>query len=151
VYEWHDGQVSLISSGGGTEPWITDSGQDIFFLTTQPLTPGDSGTEKDIYDARVDGGFPVMTSAPCSGEACQGSMTLQPQPPGTSASAAFNGPGSPPAAEAPSANPNSKAKSKPLTRAQKLAKALKACKSKHNKKKRAACEKQARKSYRRAK
>ena len=38
---------------------------------------------------------------------------------------------------------------KPLTRAQKLAKALKECKQKykHNKKKRAACEKQARKSY----
>jgi Tol biopolymer transport system component len=148
VYEWHDGQVSLISSGGGTEPWITDSGQDIFFLTTQPLTPGDSGIEKDIYDARVDGGFPVTTPLQCSGEACQGASALQPQPPGTSASAAFNGPGSPVAAETP---PATQPKAKPQAAAQKLAKALKACKSKHNKKKRTACEKKARNTYRRGK
>jgi hypothetical protein len=149
AYEWHDGQVSLISNGGGEEPRITSSGQDIFFFTTQPLTAGDSGLELDIYDARVGGGFPVSASAPCSGEACQGSMALQPQPPGVSASAAFSGPGSPPAAEAPLASP--KSKPTPLTRAQKLAKALKACKSKHNKKKRTACEKKARNTYRRGK
>jgi hypothetical protein len=149
VYEWHEGQVSLISNGGGTSPWITSSGKDIFFRTTQPLTAGDSGTEEDIYDARIEGGFPVIASAPCAGEACQGAPTLPPQPPGVSASAAFNGPGSPPAGETPPANP--KAKPKSLTQAQKLARALKACKSKHNKKKRAACEKRARNTYRRAK
>jgi hypothetical protein len=145
VYEWHDGQVSLISNGGGETVGISGSGRDIFFLTNQPLTAGDSGTEADIYDARVEGGFLVTTAAPCSGEACQGPPALAPQPPGTSASAAFNGPGSPPAAETPPANP------KPKTTAQKLAKALKACKAKHNKKKRSACEKRARNTYRRAK
>jgi len=149
AYEWHDGQVSLISNGGGEEPRITSSGQDIFFFTTQPLTAGDSGLELDIYDARVGGGFPVSASAPCSGEACQGSMALQPLPPGTSASAAFNGPGSLSTAETPPASP--KPKPKPLSRAQKLAKALKACKSKHNKKQRTACEKKARNTYRRGK
>ncbi len=147
VYEWHEGQVSLISNGGGSKPWITGSGQDIFFLTDQPLTAGDSGTEEDIYDARVEGGFDLPAPAPCSGEACQGATPLQPQPPGTSASAAFNGPGSPLAGETPPANP----KPKPLTQAQKLTKALKACKSKHTKKKRTACEKRARKTNRRAK
>jgi hypothetical protein len=149
VYQWHEGHVSLISNGGGSSPWITSSGRDIFFRTTVPLTAGDSGTEADIYDARVEGGFPATTSAPCSGEACQGPPALPPQPPGTSASAAFNGPGSPPPAETPPANP--KAKPKSLTQAQKLAKALKACRSKHNKKKRTACEKKARNTYRRAK
>ncbi len=147
VYEWHEGQVSLISKGGGSPIGITSSGKDIFFLTSQALTAGDSGTEADIYDARVEGGFPVATPAPCSGEACQGTLALQPQAPGASASTAFNGPGSPPAGETPPANP----KPKPLTQAQKLAKALKACKSKHNKKKRTACEKRARKTNRRAK
>ncbi len=147
AYEWHEGQVSLISSGGGSRPWITSSGQDIFFLTDQLLTVGDSGAETDVYDARVGGGFDLPAPAPCSGEACQGAPVLQPQPPGTSASAAFNGPGSPLAAETPPANP----KPKPLTQAQKLAKALKACKSKHNKKKRTACEKKARNTYRRGK
>jgi hypothetical protein len=148
VYEWHDGQVSLISNGGGSSPWITSSGQDIFFLTNQPLTAGDSGTEGDIYDARVGGGIAVTAPAPCSGEACQGTTSLQPQQPGASASAAFNGPGSPLAPETP---PASQPKPKPQTAAQKLAKALKACKAKHNKKKRKACEKRARNTYRRAK
>jgi hypothetical protein len=150
VYAWHDGQVSLISPGGAygaSALGITASGRDIFFETGQPLTAGDSGTEGDVYDARVDGGFPVAAPATCSGEACQGSTTPQPQPPSASASAAFNGPGSPLAAEAP---PASQPKPKLQTAAQKLAKALKACKAKHNKKKRKACEKRARNTYRRA-
>jgi len=150
VYDWHEGHVSLISNGGVTAFGtfgITPSGRDIFFETAQPLTSGDSGIEGDIYDARVGGGFPASTPAQCPGEACQGAPALQPQPPGTSASAAFNGPGSPPAAETPPANP----KPKPQTAAQKLAKALKACRAKHNKKQRKACEKRARTTYRRAK
>jgi hypothetical protein len=145
VYEWHAGQVSLISNGGGREAWITGSGQDIFFERGTPSPVG--GTLGDISDARVGGGFPVTTPAPCSGEACQGTSALQPQAPGVSASAAFNGPGSPLAAETPPANP----KPKPQTAAQRLAKALKACRSKHNRKTRKACEKRARNTYRRAK
>jgi hypothetical protein len=158
VYEWHEGQVSLISNGGGSLTLrlgalgITRSGQDIFFSTGQPLTAGDSGTESDIYDARIEGGFPVTAPAPCSGEACQGSPPPQPQPqpqpPGISASAAFNGPGSPLTAEAP---PATQPKPKPQTAAQKLAKALRTCKAKHSKKKRTACEKKARNTYRRGK
>jgi len=156
VYDWHEGQVSLISNGGVTENagtvegaiGITPSGQDIFFKTYQPLTPGDSGTEGDFYDARIGGGFPASTPTPCSGEACQGEAPPQPQPPGTSASAAFNGPGGPLTPEAP---PASQPKPKPQTAAQKLAKALKACKAKHSKKKRKACEKRARNTYRRGK
>jgi hypothetical protein len=147
VYEWHEGHVSLISSGGGHPIGISSSGQDIYFSTGQPLTGGDSGSQTDFYDARVDGGFPVATTAVCSGEGCQGATPPQPQSPGTSASAAFNGPGSPIAGETPPANTS---KPKPLTAAQKLAKALKACKVKHNKKKRATCEKRARNTYRRA-
>ena len=148
VYEWHEGQVSLVSSGGGNAFGITRSGQDIYFSTGQALTAGDSGTEGDFYDARIGGGFPAAAPAPCSGEVCQGSSPPQPQPPGASASAAFNGPGSPLTPEAP---PASQPKPKPQTTAQKLAKALKACKAKHSKKKRTACEKKARNTYRRGK
>ena len=150
VYEWHEGQVSLISNGGGNAFGITRSGQDIYFSTGQALTAGDSGTEGDFYDARIGGGFPASTPAPCSGEACQGGAPPQPQPPGASASAAFNGPGSPLTAETPPAS-QPKPKPKPQTAAQKLAKALKACKAKHSKKKRTACEKKARNTYRRGK
>jgi len=157
VYAWHEGQVSLISNGrttglsAGGEPGaigITPSGQDIFFSTYQPLTSGDSGTEQDFYDARVNGGFPAPAAEACSGEACRGVLAPQPQPPGTSASAAFNGPGSPLTAETPPAN---QPKPKPQTAAQKLARALKACRAKHNKQKRKACEKRARNTYRRGK
>jgi hypothetical protein len=151
VYEWHEGQVSLISNGGASAfgtIGITPSGRDIYFLTARALTAGDSGAEPDIYDARVGGGFPASVPTPCFAEACQGAPASQPQPPGISASAAFNGPGSQLAPESPPANLR---KPKPPTAAQKLAKALKACKAKHNKKKRKACEKKARKTYRRAK
>jgi hypothetical protein len=148
AYEWHEGLLSLISSGGGEALGISSAGRDIFFRTTRPLTAGDSGTEADIYDARVDGGFPVPVSAPCSEEACQGAPAPQPQPSGTSASATFNGPGSPLTAETPPAN---QPKPKPQTATQKLARALKACHAKHNKQKRKACEKRARNTYRRAK
>jgi hypothetical protein len=147
AYEWHDGQVSLISNGGGEALGISGTGEDLFFLTARPLTAGDSGTQTDIYDARVGGGFPVATSVRCSGESCQGVPPLQPQLPGTSASAAFNGPGSALATETLPATP----KPKQQTQAQKLAMALKACRTKHNKKKRTACEKKARNTYRRGK
>jgi hypothetical protein len=40
-----------------------------------------------------------------------------------------------------------KAKARPLTRAQKLQRALKACRVKHDRRKRVACEVQARKKY----
>jgi hypothetical protein len=144
VYEWHEGQVSLISNDEGFLIGISSSGQDIFF-ETGPLAS--DGTVGDIVDARVEGGFPVTTPVSCSGETCQDTLAPQPQAPGMSASAAFNGPGSALAAEIPPANP----KPKPQTAAQKLAKALKACKAKHRKKKRKACEKRARNTYRRAK
>ncbi len=147
VYEWHDGHVSMISSGGGSQPWITSSGRDVFFFTSQPLTTGDSGTEGDIYDARVEGGFPSSASVSCSGEACRSAAALWPQAPGASGSATLGGPGNPPAQPASIVNP----KPKPQTAAQKLAKALKACRIKHDKKKRTTCEKRAHKTYRRAK
>jgi hypothetical protein len=97
-------------------------------------------TEVDVYDARVEGGFPALPveTAQCEGEGCHGAPSVPPVF-GTPASATFNGPGN--------VVPEPVVKVKPLTRAQKLAKALKACRTKRNKHKRLACEKQARKRY----
>ena len=153
AYEWHEGHVSLISDGGVTEGelgaiGISSSGQDIYFSTGRPLTAGDSGTEADFYDARIGGGFPATTPAPCSGEACRVGAPPQPEVPTPSGSATLSGLGSPLTAETPPAN---QPKPKPQTAAQKLAKALKACRAKHNRKKRTACEKRARNTYRRGK
>ncbi len=81
VYEWHDGAVSLISCGcaaeGDSEPVITASGRDVFFLTTAELVPGNSNGLTVLYDARLGGGFPAP-QAPverCEGDACQGALS----------------------------------------------------------------------------
>jgi hypothetical protein len=151
VYEYHAGNVDLVSDGQDTatvdgEPGVqlhgtTSSGSDVFFTTSDALVPQDGDTEQDLYDARIDGGFaPPPAAAACAGEDCQGPPSA---PPAllTAGSATFNGPGNltPPAPTA--------VKPKPLTNAQKLAKALKACRSKHDRHKRTTCEKQARKRY----
>ncbi len=82
VYEWHDGQVSLISgAGGGRAPWITPSGRDIFFLTSQPLTGADGDSIGDVYDARVGGGFDFGQPSPCSGDECRGPSSTPPNLP----------------------------------------------------------------------
>jgi hypothetical protein len=88
TYEWHGGQVSLISSGRpshddqlGSYAWITPSGNDIFFATTSQLTPNDGDTQLDMYDARVGGGFDFTRPAPCSDDQCQGMPSPPPEAP----------------------------------------------------------------------
>lgn len=158
VYEYHsvgsitNGNVYLVSDGTNTLTsealGLDRSGGDAFFRTADRLLAQDTDTQYDIYDARVDGGFPVpAVPSGCEGEGCQGAL---------SASPSFGTPGSvsvpgvtkvPPPPPPP--GPVVKPKAKPLTRAQKLAEALKACraKHKHNKHQRAVCEAQARNTY----
>jgi hypothetical protein len=155
VYEWHDGHVYLLSDGqdrhflrgNSTTNLIgaSHSGSDVFVETADQLTRADTDTQQDIYDARIDGGFrPPVTPSSCQGETCQGPLSGTPlgQTPGSST---FSGPGNP---LPPTSKSTVKPKPKPLTSAQKLAKALKACRTKHDKHKRATCERQARKRYR---
>jgi hypothetical protein len=151
IYEWHagagphgEGAVSLISSGSSSTsdetPTISPSGRDIFFVTAAGLVPGDTDGLRDIYDARLDGGFPV-SAAPrqsCSGDACQGPLS-NPAPllvPGS----ASQTPADKPTLAVPAIKP------KP-TSTQTLARALKACHAKHNKRKRASCEHAAHKKH----
>jgi Tol biopolymer transport system component len=81
VYEWHEGEVSLISTGSAPaddrEPVISSSGRDIYFVTAQGLVPQDGDGQYDIYDARVGGGFSAgpASSRPCEVDACQGPLT----------------------------------------------------------------------------
>jgi hypothetical protein len=139
------GCVSLISTGESAEDSLfldaSPSGNDVFIATGESLVSGDSGLV-DVYDARVDGGFPVgPVATPCEGEACQ-APPIAPID-ATPASLTFFGAGNalsvPPAVA-------SKPKSKPLTRAQKLARALKACRAKPRRR-HPACERQARQKY----
>lgn len=69
VYEWHDGELSLISGGTGAAGTlafeaISANGDDIVFDTTAALTAADTDTDVDVYDARVDGGFPAPVQPP---------------------------------------------------------------------------------------
>jgi NHL repeat-containing protein len=90
------GCIGLISSGKDSVNAefldASTSGSDVFFLTAADLLPQDPGLI-DVYDARIEGGFPPpkTPTPPCEGEACQPS----PPPPEakTPASAAFEGQG----------------------------------------------------------
>jgi hypothetical protein len=147
AYEWHEapggvgeGSVSLISGGSAEEPVgydqvvISPSGRDIFFLTSQGLLPQDTDGEADVYDARLGEGFatPAAPVAPCSGDACQGSLT-NPAPllvPGSVTQA----PGENLLPPSPTAvKPKPKARSKKCAKAKKLSH-RKCIKSKHAKK-----------------
>jgi hypothetical protein len=152
VYEYHSGNVQLLSDGRDASSvkgessvsffaagGITGSGNDVFFRTADPLVPQDTDTQQDIYDARIGGGFPGSSLPPqCQGEACQ-PLSVPPAD-GTPGSSSFTGPGNPTPGAPVRSTP------KPLTPLQKLANALKACK-KEPKKRRAPCIAKARKRY----
>jgi Tol biopolymer transport system component len=150
-----NGCLALMSGGtSAQESAFLDasaSGNDVFFVTTAKLAPQDADTNFDVYVARVCGTSetlpclpPSSTSPPpCRGEACRAAQSPQASF-GPPASATLSGSGN--VAQQLGVLPFKAVARKPLTRAQKLAKALKACKKK-NKSKRVACVKQARKKY----
>lgn len=114
VYEWEEkgeGTCGLsdpnfvVSSGGclnlissGKSPADSEfvhasaDGSDVFIRTAASLALQDPG-QIDIYDARVNGGFPQSPAplAGCEGESCQGPATPPNDP--TPASSAFQGAG----------------------------------------------------------
>ncbi len=132
IYEYHDGRVSLISDGqdlsslsflSNVELLGTDaSGKDVFFQTVDHLVGQDTDTGLDIYDARVNGGFPASAlPQQCSGESCQGPLSGAPTllSPGSE----FQAGGNPPLAGEPAAKPKPKPKSKAKKRRPKGGKA----------------------------
>src|ERR1019366_20503 len=146
VYEWHNGSVNMISDGQDPTAMVfagmSATGSDIFFQTRTQLVGQDTDTLGDIYDARIDGGFPAPTPEPsCSGESCQGSSSSAPGF-GASGTSSFTGGGNVTPGSTSFPTPE-EPKAKSLTRAQKLAKTLKQCKKDKSKAKRAKCEKEA--------
>jgi hypothetical protein len=154
------GCVSLISSGKSEHETAfldaSESGNDVFFLTSSSLVPSlDTDKAYDIYDARVCSGAgadeacpptALVAAPPCNGEECRPAPTPQPTygPPANPNPASGNV-----SQQTSVLGTKQTQKAKVQTRAQKLAAALKTCKKKYknSKKKRAACEKQARKKY----
>ena len=148
--ERSDGCVGLVSSGTSpTESGFLDAsegGGDVFFITGERLAPQDFDTSLDIYDAHE-----CSAQAPCAsvvslppacstGDACKPAPTPQPASFGAPASATFSGAGNITPPTGGGAAPRS------LSGAQKLARALKACRKK-DRKQRAVCERKARRRY----
>jgi hypothetical protein len=172
VYEWEragagscvagsasngGGCVYLLSGGasGSSGSYLLDAdetGDNAFFVSRTSFVPGGGDGEKpNVFDARVDGGFKgapgeIVSPPPCiTAEECkepQGEQPVESFP----ASAAFSGAGNLTAPLEVLKPPVEKQTVRKLTRAQQLAKALKACR-KQVKRKRAGCAKQARRRY----
>jgi hypothetical protein len=129
------------------------SGSDVFFLTEDQLLPQDVDGNFDVYDAHVCEAAstcpppPSGATPPCDEVkvACKGPQTSEPAfaPP---ASTSVTGSGNVLGFQA-GKTPPPPPKPKIETRAQKLAKALKACKKDKKKSKRLECEKVAKKKY----
>ena len=153
VYEWEQqgagscrrsgGCIYLLSQGAGTDnSYLVDAsanGDDVFFITRAQLVPQDESEAFVLYDAHV--GAPQSLSPPlCSGLGCQ---NRPPAPPAfaTPATLTFSGNGN-----WPSPAPPPVVRQKTLTRAQRLAKALRAC-GKKPKRQRARCRQEAEKRY----
>jgi hypothetical protein len=170
VYEWHEcptgmcedamhGEVNMLSPGNDAESTQTDagvmgmseSGSDIFLLTRTSLVGQDTDELMDLYDVRVDGGFPAppAAAASCKGEACQGNPSTPPSglKPGGSGTQQPGGN----LTAAPFKELLEETKGKPrrvtVTRATALVRALKRCKKGKSRTKRQSCEKQARKKH----
>jgi hypothetical protein len=100
VYDNTTDEAALISSGDGDSPAyfldISEDGKDAFFATAQQLSGWDIDGAYDIYDARVDGGFPEPPAPPpsCAGDACQPPALSLNDP--TPASSSFQGAGNEP-------------------------------------------------------
>jgi hypothetical protein len=145
------GCVGLISSGVSSEESgfmdASESGGDVFFLTESRLTSRDHDTALDLYDAHecsvsAPCVAPPVVSPPCSsGDSCKAAPSPQPSIFGAPASATFAGAGN--LVGSPSA---AAVGPKSLTRAQRLVRAVAACRKKPERK-RAACREQARKRY----
>lgn len=164
VYEWEaDGEGSceseaqdggclyLISTGQSTSPSsfgdASSDGSDVFFFTRQSLVSQDQDNNADLYDARIEGGIPSQNAPPpprpCAQEsACRGASASEPQEFGAPFSAIAPSSGNlpqPPPAPSPPHHVE--------TRAEKLAKALRACRAKKAKARRKTCERVARRRY----
>jgi hypothetical protein len=117
VYEWEadgegscasgsqDGGCLFLISGGaaGSGPsWFGDAdeeGNNVFFLTGQPLVAQDRDELVDVYDARVGGGIVSQEEVPpvsCEGEAgCRGAVAPTPPSAPTPGSSTLVSPGNP--------------------------------------------------------
>jgi hypothetical protein len=151
IYEWHAGVLSLISSGTSASSDFllgsSSSGSDVYFMSGPQLVPQDGESGAQIYDARLEGGFPASAApAPCtSPETCR-SVAATPPVTVSPATVSVSGPGNVTTVTGSESAPPTIVK-KTETRSEKLKTALKACRRDKRKTKRVSCEKAAQKHY----
>jgi hypothetical protein len=100
AYDTLTGRLSLLSSGQSDDDSVfleaSPDGRNIFFTSRQRLLGWDTDGGDDLYDARVDGGFPEPAPIPAS---CGGSSSCRTGAPAPGARApgsqGFSGPGDP--------------------------------------------------------
>ena len=151
------GCVALISSGTSTHESAfldaSENGNDVFFLTAAKLVAQDTDNSLDVYDARVCGTAETQPCLPekpppppvCGGEECRapflGQQSLAPPATETFATTNTSEQNQPPN------KPATPPKRRPLTRSERLAKALGTCARLKHKHARAACQTAARRRY----
>jgi hypothetical protein len=134
VYEWVEpgidscarmaGCIFLLSGAASTSDSAfvdaSANGADVFFVSRASLVPRDTDQLRDLYDARVGGGFPepAPASPACEGEGCLPQVSA-PSSFGSLASATFTGNGNVAPAHTPTVKV--KAKKKPTKKAKKRA------------------------------
>jgi hypothetical protein len=146
VYEYDvpAGTTRLLSSGKDpSDSFFLDAsanGRDVYFVTRARLVGWDTDKAFDLYDARVGGGFPepVVPPAECMGDACQGQYGPV---------SGLDTPGSINLSSPGNLKPVVSTGSRPSSKAQKLKKALRVCKSHRKKSQRRKCEAITRKRF----
>lgn len=99
AYDTVAGAPRLISTGRSpSDSFFLDAsarGDDVFFTTRESLVGWDGDSSYDLYDARIDGGFPepVAPAPRCSGDVCQGPPAVPPAAGAGLLGAAFRGAG----------------------------------------------------------
>lgn len=148
-----DGCIGLISAGTSSQESAfldaSETGGDVFFLTASKLVNQDFDNAPDIYEAReCSAASPCIPQGPVAPPPCETSDSCKPAPSpqptifGSPSSATFSGAGN-----VTVQGPAPAAKARVLTRAQKLAQALRACGRLKAKHKRLACQQRARRTY----
>jgi hypothetical protein len=144
LYLVSTGQSPQVSFFGNADA----EGENVFFFTRQSLVGQDQDENEDLYDARMGGGIlaqnPPPSSVPCAEESsCRGASSSVSSMFGTPSSTTFSGPGNLPEQTAGAGPPK-----RVVTRAEKLTKALRVCRSRfRSRSKRKGCEAAARRRY----
>jgi hypothetical protein len=87
VYQYKDGELTLVSPGDGPyDAYFGDATPDasnVYFTTNEPLVSGDKDGAIDLYDARIGGGFAGtgVVAPECEGESCRAPIPAPPSLP----------------------------------------------------------------------